>query len=212
MSKTIYYVYAYLRSNDSQTASAGTPYYIGYGKGQRVYNKHRIPVPKDRSNIIFLHENLSEEQAKDLEIQEIFKYGRKDLRTGILTNLTHGGEGVSGMIHSENTKKIMSEKKSGENNNFYGKTHSEDTKKKMSIAKKGKPASGNHRGKKHSEETKIKLSIAFNSRSNEDRNNFIKSAIGTRWFHNPITLVTIRCLPNDIPTGFFPGRIPKIPK
>lgn len=110
MSKTIYYVYAYLRGNDSQTAPAGTPYYIGYGKGQRAFNKHRIQVPQDRSNIIFLHENLFEDQAKDLEIQEISKYGRKDLGTGILTNLTHGGEGVSGMIHSENTKKIMSEK------------------------------------------------------------------------------------------------------
>jgi hypothetical protein len=116
------------------------------------------------------------------------------------------GKGVSGMIHSENTKKIMSEKKSGENNHFYGKTHSENTKKNMSIAKKGKSGPGNFKGKSHSEDTKIKLSVAFNSRSNEDRNNFIKSAVGTRWFHNPITLVTIRCLPNVSPSGFFPGR------
>ena len=212
MSKTIYYVYAYLRSNDSQTAPAGTPYYIGYGKGQRVYNKHRIPVPKDRSNIIFLHENLSEDQAKDLEIQEIFKYGRKDLRTGILTNLTNGGEGVSGMIHSENTKKIMSEKKSGDNNHFYGKTHSEDARKKISESKKGKPGPGNFRGKSHSEEAKRKISDKLKSKPEDQKQAFAKSAVGTRWFHNPITLVTIRCLPNDSPTGFFPGRIPKIPK
>jgi NUMOD3 motif len=212
MSNTIYYVYAYLRSKDSQTALAGTPYYIGYGKGQRAFNKHRIPVPKDKSNIIFLHENLSEDQAKELEIQEISRYGRKDLGTGILTNLTNGGEGVSGMIHSEETKKIMSEKKTGENNNFYGKTHSEEARKKISESKKGKQGPGNFRGKEHSEETKVKLSVAFKRRSKEDRNKFIKSAIGTKWFHNPITLEQIRIHPNNPPSGFFPGRIPKIAK
>ena len=212
MSKTIYYVYAYLRSQDSRTAPAGTPYYIGYGKGQRAYNKHRIPVPKDKSKIVFLHENLYENQAKGLEIQEIYRYGRKDLGTGILTNLTNGGEGVSGMIHSENTKKIMSEKKSGENNHFYGKTHSENTKKNMSIAKKGKPAPGNHRGKKHSEEAKLKISEYNINRSQEQKQAYAKCNVGTRWFHNPITLESIRCLPNVSPPGFFPGRKSKIPK
>jgi hypothetical protein len=233
MSNTIYYVYAYLRSKDSQTAAAGTPYYIGYGKGQRAFNRHRIPVPKDRSNIIFLHENLSEDQAKELEIQEIARYGRKDLGTGILTNLTNGGEGVSGMVHSSETKKVMSEKKSGENNHFYGKKHSEEARKKISESKKGKPAPGNHRGKNHSEEAKQKLSEAVNRRSEEQKQSFAKCNLGkkkteetkkkmsaaqigennpsygTKWFHNPTTLETIRCISNDVPLGFIPGRIPK---
>jgi hypothetical protein len=212
MSNTIYYVYAYLRSKDSTTAAEGTPYYIGYGKGQRAFNKHRIPVPKDKTKIVFLHENLSEDQAKELEIQEISRYGRKDLGTGILTNLTNGGEGVSGMIHSEETRNVMSEKKSGENNHFYGKTHSEETKKKMSIAKKGKPGPGNHRGKKHSEESKRKISDKLKSKPEEIKQAFARSAIGTKWFHNPITLEQIRIHPNNPPSGFFPGRIPKITK
>lgn len=82
----------------------------------------------------------------------------------------------------------------------------------MSIAKKGKPAPGNHRGKKHSEETKRKISDKLKLKPEEQKQAFAKSAVGTRWFHNPITLVTIRCLPNVSPSGFFPGRIPKIPK
>jgi hypothetical protein len=116
------------------------------------------------------------------------------------------------MIHSENTKKIMSEKKSGDNNHFYGKTHSEDARKKISESKKGKPGPGNFRGKSHSEEAKRKISDKLKSKPEDQKQAFAKSAVGTRWFHNPITLVTIRYLPNDIPPGFFPGRILKIPK
>jgi hypothetical protein len=212
MSNTIYYVYAYLRTKDSDTALSGTPYYIGYGKNHRAFNKHRVPVPKDKSKIIFLYENLSEQEAKELEKQEISKYGRKDIGTGILLNLTDGGEGVSGMIHSDNTKQIMSQKKIGENNSFFGKTHSEETRKRMSLAKKGKPAKGNHTGKKHSEESKKKIAHYSQTRSQKHKDAFAKCNLGKKYFHNPETLEQIRCLPSDAPKAFIPGRIPKLTK
>ena len=91
-----FYTYAYLRSKDSKTAKAGTPYYIGKGHGNRAYNYHRrTPVPKDRSKIIFLKENVTEEEAFTYEREMILFYGRKDLGTGILINWTDGGEGTS---------------------------------------------------------------------------------------------------------------------
>ena len=108
--KNIYYTYAYLRSKTSETAEAGTPYYVGKGKKGRAYNYHRrTPVPKDKNNIITLKENLSEKDAFAHEKEMIQFYGRKDLGTGILMNWTDGGEGTSNP--SPETRKRMMESK-----------------------------------------------------------------------------------------------------
>jgi len=90
-----YYVYMYLRTN-------GTPYYVGKGTGDRAYSKNRkFKPPKDLSRITFHAQNLTEEEAFAIEIELIQKYGRVDNDTGILRNLTDGGEGISGWIPSE---------------------------------------------------------------------------------------------------------------
>ena len=102
-----FYVYAYIRNTDSITGKTGTPYYIGKGNGNRAYVKHFAPVPKNHSNIIFIEQKLTEQQAHDLEKKLIAEYGRKDLGTGILHNRSDGGEGSSNP--SEETRKKLSE-------------------------------------------------------------------------------------------------------
>ena len=67
-----------------------------------------------------LFSELSEEDAKNKEIEMIEKYNTRDSRYGY--NITPGGEGYS-----------------GEDNPWYGKHHSEESKKKMSEARKGIP-------------------------------------------------------------------------
>ncbi len=169
-----FYTYAYLREDR-------TPYYIGKGRGKRIYSTTRIlKLPKDKSRIIYLKQNLTEEDAFRHERYMIAVFGRKDLGTGILRNFTNGGEGASGAIKSEETKRKIGEahkgktlseenrrKISGENHYLYGKTHSEETRKKVSEALQGKK---NHfYGKTHSEETKRKISEAKKNPSEETR-------------------------------------------
>jgi hypothetical protein len=145
-----YYTYAYLREDK-------TPYYIGKGKGYRAYRKdRRIKPPKDKSRIIFLKQNLTEEEAFKHEKYMISVFGRKDLGTGILHNRTGGGEGVSGFIHSEETKRKQSKAHRGEKNHNYGKTFSEEHRKKLSESGKGRT---------HSEETKRKQSEAHRGKN-----------------------------------------------
>jgi len=146
-----YYTYAYLREDK-------TPYYIGKGTGKRIYSTNkRIKPPKDKSRIIYLKQNLTEEEAFKHEVYMIDVFGRKDLGTGILVNMTNGGEGASGWVPSEENKKNISDAK---------KNPSEETRKKISDAKKNpseetrKKMSDVQKGKILTEETRRKISVA----------------------------------------------------
>ena len=101
-----FYVYAYIRSKDSKTAKAGTPYYIGKGSSPRAWNKHdrQISPPKDTNMIVILEQNLTEVGALAIERRMIRWYGRKDLKTGILMNKTDGGDGATGFKPSDGYK------------------------------------------------------------------------------------------------------------
>ena len=167
-----YYTYAYLREDK-------TPYYIGKGTGKRIYSTNRkgLKPPKDKSRIIYLKQNLTEEEAFRHEIYMIDVFGRKDLGTGILHNRTDGGDGTSGSLRSDESRRKKSEAHKGENHHMYGKTHSEETRRKISEGNKNKilteetkkRMSDAHKGKTRSEEHRRNLSDALKNPSEETR-------------------------------------------
>ena len=156
-----FYTYAYLRKDK-------TPYYIGKGKGSRCYSKggRGCNTPSDRNRIIFLKQNLTEEEAFRHEVYMIAIFGRKDLGTGILRNRTNGGDGSSGSVVSE------------------------ETREKMSKVHKGKKLSPKHRailinsrkGKTNSQQQNRLISEALTgiTRTTETRNKISKSKLGEK--------------------------------
>jgi hypothetical protein len=106
-----FYTYAYLREN-------GTPYYIGKGKfrekmTQRINSKNKkINLPEENRRLILKTFEL-EEDAFRHEVYMISIFGRKDIGTGILRNMTDGGEGASGRVLSQQHKDRISKANSG---------------------------------------------------------------------------------------------------
>lgn len=125
---------------------------------------------------VIIADNLSLEEANDLEILLIEKYQTQKDEFGY--NLDSGGHNTT---HSEETKRKISESNhiaqlgnkwsdehrakisemfSGEGNPFYGHHHTEETKTKISNAMKGKYIGENHPfyGQHHSKESLEKIS------------------------------------------------------
>lgn len=143
---TGFYVYAYIGDNN-------LPYYVGKGCNKRAWRKRPTETqpPSDTTKIIILEHNLNEVGAFALERRYIRWYGRQDVLTGILLNLTDGGEGASGKIHTEKTRAKMSRSRKG-------KPHSKEHSAAISKASIGKR--GTNTGKKFTDEHKAKISAA----------------------------------------------------
>lgn len=119
-----HYIYFHKRADD------GVIFYVGIGVGRRataVKNRSdfwkRI-VEKHGYTIEYPHKDISQEEAKQLEIHYISVFGRLDRGTGTLCNMTDGGDGRVGYECSEETKEKMRKAATG-------KKLSEETKYKI---------------------------------------------------------------------------------
>jgi NUMOD3 motif len=151
----MYYVYSYLREDNS-------PYYIGKGTKGRAYASanHRIKAPKNKERIYIIKDNLTEEEAYDLEKLYILIFGRVDLETGILRNLSDGGEGPTGYKTTPEQRRKIALSRMGEKHPLYGVSPSEETREKQRQSLKGKYVGEKNPmyNQTHTEENRKKIS------------------------------------------------------
>lgn len=169
-----FYVYLWLRSKDSEHGPKFSPYYAGKGSNDRAFCRHgRVcPAPKSDEYIVFVQEGLTEDEAFALEKYCIGLYGRLDQGTGILRNLTDGGDGPSGYKHTTATRLLLSKKFKGRTSWWKGKTHNMESRIKMSKSAKGR---------KQSRETieKKRKALLGQKRSEEVRRKIAEIRTGT---------------------------------
>jgi hypothetical protein len=168
----IFYVYSILdsrkpgnyRYNDLEFSYE--PIYIGKGKKNRLNDHLKTRALRKNSfknnkiknilkenlkpMIIKLKENLSENDALSFEKEYISKIGRYP--NGPLTNLTNGGDGVSGLKHSQDSLQKMSK-------TWFSKDYVSWNKDKIMTEEHCKNLSIVHIGKTLLSETKAKLSV-----------------------------------------------------
>lgn len=221
-----YYIYAYRTpvnveiNSMSKTIPQGEYFYIGKGKDRRKFDhltekfekvsnhlKHNMIqkiYEKEKTPIIdILEESEDEEYILSREIFYIKKYGKLIDGLGFLTNLTDGGQGISGHKHSDELKK-----------------HWSDTRKGRPSANKGvkRPGIGGRPlGIPWSEETRKKITKVRSvegyydfCRSKERRRKISESkkgckgsALGKTWYNNG----TIETYQIECPESFVKGRL-----
>ena len=134
--RTDYCVYTHLRPNDSI-------FYVGKGVPSRPYNKNKRNylwkqevINNGGFTVNIVKNNLTEQEAFNLEIRLIKKLRQANIS---LVNLTNGGDGFKELFITEELKKRFKESKTGKNNPMYGKPITEEHRAKLKLRKPNKP-------------------------------------------------------------------------
>lgn len=180
----IFYLYEHWRTDKNEC------FYVGKGYRDRAYNlKYRskyhmnVQAKLERSGhkveVRILKSGLTEIVALTLEVRRIAFWRAMGAE---LVNITAGGAGTAGIIHSEERKRQIGDSKRG-NTYRLGAKLSEETKEKIGASHRGKPLSEEHKavlsvslsgennpffGKKHSAETGRKVAEANRRRQWSD--------------------------------------------
>lgn len=182
----IYYVYRHIRPDNNE------PFYIGIG--HRIVGKEYTTFENEYSRAHSFGEkhrkkfwrNIYNKNNQEIEVEIIFEsscineikekekefiklYGRSDLGLGTLCNLTDGGDGFEGLVHTEEFRTTLADR----NRN---RVYTEEDRLKASQSRKGIPTyrrpsqetinriSALHKGKTIPEEYRRKISNSLKGR------------------------------------------------
>lgn len=183
--------------------------YVGKGHGSRAHSHTRGKGAKlltqsmrkhgiENFELTFLHENLAEDEAFELETFYITGLKTNVCDGGVGFNMTNGGEGKTGHKASEETRRRMSESQQGRTLSDESRhkislavsNPSDETRRKIREARKRQIITEEHRnkmseamkGRELSEDHKQKVSAALRGRtfSDEARRRMSESARNRR--------------------------------
>lgn len=168
-----FYVYVHRKASD------GSIFYVGKGTGKRSHdfkrrNQHwKRTADKHGVIVEILHAGLTEDEALKLEVKTISDIGRNSL-----CNQTDGGEGLSGLVFTEEHKARIGAAHKGKKKSpeaiakmvhaLTGRKLSEEHRLALSRSLKGKPKTEDHIrkvaqariGKSHTEQGKQNIRVA----------------------------------------------------
>jgi len=173
-----WYVYRHIRLDKNE------PFYIGIGNKKNFFRAYEINPNKRNElwkkiynkteiHIEIIFDNLSKDEASKKEKEFIKLYGRKDLNTGTLCNMTDGGDGIWNSIRSYETKQKLSNLKLGNKNPQFGKKQSKET-----ILKKIKALTGLKRRDETKQKQHLSSIISGQAKKTEVYNYYDNSFIG----------------------------------
>lgn len=180
------YVYIHKKADTKEIFYVGIGSQLKYKRAYQMYSTKRNSiwnriVKKHGVLVEVINDNLTREQAVSIEIELIKKYGRIDLGTGVLCNMTNGGDGCNGIknrVSGMKGKKMPIDSYNRTRKYLTGRILSEETKQKMSISRLGKKHS-----KEHIEKIKAGISnanykgkIIINTKTKEEFNSISKAA------------------------------------
>jgi len=130
------YVYTHTRLDTNEVFYVGIGTQENYKRASRSHNRNNYwnnIVKKCGWKVDIVFDKLTWDEACKKEVELIKKYGRVDLGTGTLVNLTEGGEGAIGRVVKEETRYKMSKAKKGKK----GLRQSKEQREKTSELMKG---------------------------------------------------------------------------
>ena len=219
-----FYVYGLYRPDKEDDGL----FYIGKGYGKRIHGhrkeaKNLLDTDKKKSLKIrvihylwklgldfkekILWDNLTEQDAFDIEIELISIHGRTQLGYGDLANMTDGGDGTIGHIPWNKGIPRTEEVKEKIRKKLIGRHSSEEVNKKK--GRKGHPA--HNKGIPHTDDHKMKISVSlkkrpFSKRKPMSEDGRRKRSLATKGRHlnlseEQIERKRIRMMGNNFNTG-----------